>query len=73
MKKITFSADEHCIEAARARAKVEHTTLNDQFRIWLSEYARKQERLADYDRLMQDLRGKVRVGRKLSRDEMNER
>lgn len=73
MKNITFSADEQCIEAARARATAEHTTLNDQFRIWLSEYARKHERLADYDRLMQDLRGKVRVGRKLSRDEMNER
>jgi hypothetical protein len=73
MKNITFSADEQSIEAARARAKAEHTTLNDQFRIWLSEYARKRERLADYDRLMQDLRGRVRVGRKLSRDEMNER
>jgi len=73
MKNITFSADEQCIEAARARAKAEYTTLNDQFRIWLSEYARKHERLADYDRLMHDLRGKVRVGRKLSRDEMNER
>ena len=46
---------------------------NDQFRIWLREHARKHERLADYDRLMQDLRGKVRVGRKLSRDEMNAR
>jgi hypothetical protein len=72
MKNVTFSAGEQCIEAARARAKAEHTTLNDQFRIWLGEYARKRERLEDYDRLMQDLRGKVRVGRKLSRDEMNE-
>lgn len=33
MKSITFSADERCIEAARARAKAEQTTLNEQFRI----------------------------------------
>nr|WP_207148692.1 hypothetical protein [Lamprobacter modestohalophilus] len=61
------------IEAARARAQTERTTLNDQFRAWLREYAQHTERLTDYDRLMQDLRGKMRVGRKLSRDEMNER
>ncbi|MCF8016388.1 MAG: hypothetical protein K9L65_11970 [Chromatiaceae bacterium] len=73
MKNITFSADEHLIEAARARAQTERTTLNDQFRAWLREYAQHTERLADYDRLMQDLRGKMRVGHKLSRDEMNER
>jgi len=73
VKNITFSADEHLIEAARARAHTERTTLNDQFRAWLRDYAQQAERLAAYDELMQDLRGKMRVGRKLSRDEMNER
>lgn len=34
------------------------------------EHQRKMDR---YDRLMRDLRGKVRIGRKLTRDELNER
>jgi hypothetical protein len=73
MKNITLSADEKLIEAARARARAEHTTLNEQFRRWLEDYARHQERLERYDELIAELRGKVRVGRKLTRDEMNER
>ena len=40
MKNITLSADERLIEAARARALAERTTLNEQFREWLMEYAR---------------------------------
>ena len=73
MKNITLSADEKLIEAARERARAEHTTLNEQFRRWLADYAQRQERLQRYDEVMAKLRGKVRVGRKLSRDEMNER
>jgi hypothetical protein len=45
MKTITFSADEELIEAARERARVEHTTLDELFRHWLSEYARRQQRV----------------------------
>jgi hypothetical protein len=73
MKNITLSADAALIEAARARAQQEHTTLNEQFRLWLAEYAHQRERLQRYDAVMKDLRGKLRVGRKLTRDEMNER
>ena len=73
MKSITFSADEHLIEAARERARAEQTTLNDQFRLWLEMYAQKQQNLEAFDRLTDDLRGKVRMGRKLTREEMNER
>jgi hypothetical protein len=73
VKNITLSADDDLIEAARARARAEHTTLNDQFRRWLEEYARRDARLQQFDALMERLQGKVRVGRKLSRDEMNER
>ncbi|MDZ7728611.1 MAG: hypothetical protein U5Q44_10705 [Dehalococcoidia bacterium] len=36
MKNITLSADENLIEAARERARRENTTLNEQFRRWLS-------------------------------------
>lgn len=73
MKNITLSADEHLIDAARRRAAAEHTTLNEQFRLWLTEYARKQQQLWQYDQAMDQLRGKLRVGRKLTREQMNER
>ncbi len=73
MKKITLSADERLIEAARERAQAEHTTLNEQFRHWLTGYARAQERLQRYDQVISALRGKMWVGRKLTRDEMHER
>lgn len=73
MKNITLSADEHLIEAARARAVREHTTLNEQFRAWLEDYTRRQARLEAYDSLTSELEGKVRIGSKLTRDEMNER
>jgi hypothetical protein len=73
MKNITLSADENLIEAARQRAASEHTTLNEQFRVWLAENARKQEQLRLFDETIKELRGKLKVGRKLTRDEMNER
>jgi hypothetical protein len=73
VKNITLSADDKLIEAARARARADHTTLNEQFRHWLTDYACHQERLKRYDDTVAALRGKLRVGRKLTRDEMNER
>lgn len=73
MKNITLSAEEHLIEAARARAREEHSTLNEQFRRWLADYARQRDRMERYDEVIRDLRGKLRVGRKLTRDEMHER
>jgi len=73
MKNITLSADEALIEAARAQARAEKTTLNEQFRIWLASYARKQ-RVRKFREVMDDLQGKVSTGgRKFTRDEMNER
>ena len=73
MKNITLSAEEHLIEAARERARSEHSTLNEQFRRWLTEYAHAPERMQRYDEVMAQVRGKVKLGRKLTRDEMNER
>lgn len=73
MKNITLSADERLIEAARDRARAEHTTLNEQFRRWLADYAGFHERLQRYDETMAQLRGKLKVGRRLTREEMNER
>ena len=42
MKNIILSADENLIEAARQRAAAEHTTLNQQFRIWLEDSVRRK-------------------------------
>lgn len=73
MKNITLSAEEKDIEAARERARAEQTTLNEQFRAWLADYARSRNRVRDYEAVVARLKGKVHVGRKLSRDAMNER
>ena len=72
MRNITLSADDQLIDAARQRAQAEHTTLNEQFRRWLADYAHGG-RAQQYEDVMADLRGRLRVGRKLTRDEMNER
>ena len=74
MKNITLSADEGLIEAARERARAEHTTLNEQFRRWLKDYTRREQQADDAMAVVRELRGKVRTGgRKFTRDEINER
>ena len=73
MKKITLSADESLIEAAHRRAMAEHTTLNAQFSLWLADYVGSERQAARAMRTVRELQGKLRAGRKLSRDEMNER
>ena len=73
MKNVTLSAEDHLIEAARERARSEHTTLNAAFRTWLSEYANQEQRLAEFDAVVGEVCGKLNVGKKLTRDEMNAR
>ena len=74
MKNITFSADENLIEAARRQAIAEHTTLNEQFRLWLKDYVRHERRAAEAMREIRELQGSITSGgRKFTRDEMNER
>jgi hypothetical protein len=74
LKNITLSADEKIIEAARERARAEQTTLNDEFRRWLEDYASRKQRvdraMAVIDRIGQYASS---GGRKFTRDEMNER
>ncbi len=74
MKNITLSADENLIEAARRRAVAEHTTLNEQFRLWLLKYAQHKQQadtaMVTINRLRKHISTK---GRKFTRDEMNER
>ena len=73
MKHITLSADDGLIEAARRRAASERTTLNEQFRLWLAKYVGRERQAAEADRVMRELQGRLHVGRRLTRQEMNER
>lgn len=73
MKRVTLSAEASLIETARARARADNTTLNEQFRRWLADYAQTRERMDRCDAVMDGLRGKLKVGRKLSCESMNER
>ena len=49
MKNITFSADEQLIDQARRRAVRQGNTLNEEFRRWLADYVRQEERLGRFD------------------------
>lgn len=74
MKKITFSADEALIEAARRRAAQAHLTLNDEFRAWLADYVGRGEQAARADALIEHVsRYASTGGRRFTRDEMVER
>ncbi|EIJ36175.1 hypothetical protein [Thiothrix nivea] len=77
MRNITLSADDDLIERAREKARQQKTTLNNEFRKWLSQYtsnrSEAQRRVQAYRELMQELSGVSSGGRKFSRDEMNER
>jgi hypothetical protein len=73
MKNITLSADDDLIQAARRKAASEHTTLNEQFRRWLADYVGRKRQAAEAVRVMRELQGRLHVGRKLTREEMNER
>jgi hypothetical protein len=74
MKNVTLSAEEHLIEAARERARREHSTLNEQFRRWLATYAGRKEGADAAMRVVDDLRSRLRTGgQRFTRDEMHER
>ncbi len=74
MKNITLSADEAVIEAAREQARTENTTLNEQFRVWLADYAGRRRNASGAMALVDEMRKYVSTGgRKFTRDEMNER
>lgn len=60
---VTLSADEDLIRRARARALARRTTLNAEFRAWLTQYVAAELVETDY----------VRVGGHFDRDQLNER
>ena len=74
MRNITLSADENLIEAARARARAEQTTLNEQFRLWLDDYVGRRRQADAAVATIRALRARLSTGgRRFTREEMNER
>ena len=74
MRNITLSADERTIERARERAKTNRTTLNQEFRRWLEQYARTEQQASEAAAVIREIQGYARTGgRRFTRDEMNER
>ena len=72
-KNITFTADEALIEEAREAARSENTTLNEQFRLWLEEYARQRRAARAMETINRLCQYVDTGGKKFSREEMNER
>ena len=72
MQNITLSADKKLIEQARAKAEDKQTTLNAEFRLWLASYAGGSQSAEDLNALLAQF-DYVKIGRKFTRDEMNER
>jgi hypothetical protein len=73
MKNITLKVDENLIEAALEQAQAEHTTIDELVQGWLEDYVQRERRTTQAIAVMRELQGKLRVGRKLTREEMNER
>ena len=75
MKNITLSADGQLIEAARARAREQRTTLNEEFRRWLADYVGQRERADEIMAAIRELRGTYTTAGQMpfTRDELNER
>ena len=72
MRNVTLSAEEELIDRARLVARERHTTLNDAFREWLTQFTSSKSNVEAFDDLMDRLKG-VNAGRHFTRDELNER
>jgi hypothetical protein len=75
MKNITLSAQDDLIEKARRIAANRNSSLNIMFREWLEGLNNSQTQITEQDRL-KDLWKKTsyaKVGKKLTREQMNER
>ena len=72
LKNITLSAEADLIQRARQRAEQENTTLNEEFRRWLAQYADRSKNAGDLSALMARL-NYAQPGKKFTREEMNER
>jgi len=74
MNNITLSADKELIETARKTFKQRGTTINSEFRKWLASQTENEgkRRRQEYEQMMKTMPS-LNIGRRLTRDEMNER
>jgi hypothetical protein len=74
LRNITLTADDQLIDQARKKATAAQSTLNVEFRKWLSSYAGSQDDAAvtRFRTVMKQL-GQVDAGRVFTRDELNQR
>jgi len=72
VKNITLSAEESLIMQARKAAADQNTTLNAAFREWLASYTTRKSYAEQFDDLMERTKY-VKIDRKYTREEMNER
>jgi hypothetical protein len=72
VQNITLSADKELIEKARKRARKQNTTLNAEFRHWLTQYAESSQSETSFQTLMREM-SYAKAGRSFSRDDLNER
>ena len=72
LRNITLSADERLIQAAREKAQLGQSTLNEEFRRWLQGYVGQPDSAQRVDALLTRL-AHVNAGGKFSRDDMNAR
>jgi hypothetical protein len=74
MTNITLSADKPLIDQARILFEKRGTTLNAEFRKWISAQTKDegQRRRKEFEEMMKKM-PKISIGRKLTREEMNER
>lgn len=72
LKNITLSAPQELLNKARKKALERNSTLNAMFRDWLESVAREPSNVEEIRDLLATL-SYAKAGRKVSRDEMNER
>ncbi len=69
---ITFKVDEDVLAKAREKALVEHQSLNSLVNQWMKNYTYKKENQTSYLEFMKQFDG-IKIGKKFTREEMNER
>ena len=69
---ITFKVDEDVLSKAREKALVEHQSLNSLVNQWMKNYTYKKENSTSYLEFMKQFDG-IKIGKKFTRKEMNER
>lgn len=76
LRNITLNAEDKTIDTARELMKAEGTSLNEQFKLWLDAYIAEHKRKQQVEEALKTLemmRGTIKLDRKLTREEMNER